>query len=135
MPGRRHLRGRRLLPANLYGPGYVCKSLTGASSGGDGGNAVCLPTCGDGAPPCPLGTTCDAALGVCRAEAEDCACKDGAAGVCARADGDGNACTGTRSCGANQRWVCDAVSPTPELCTPTDIDEDCDGDTDEDCPF
>ncbi|MCB9541233.1 MAG: hypothetical protein H6703_02135 [Myxococcales bacterium] len=60
-------------------------------------------------------------------EGADCACLPGTVEPCGL---DRGVCTvGERSCGGDGRWgECSGVRPTPEVCN--DLDDDCDGDTD-----
>jgi hypothetical protein len=103
---------------------------------GQTGSTYCLVECGDGTPECDEGSSCTAVDGdasVCVPNAGVCACEVGDVRVCSVVGPDGAVCTGDLVCTADLEWVCTARAPTPEICG-NDSDDDCDGETDEDCP-
>ena len=100
---------------------------------GNEGN-FCLIPCVESASgsSCPAGLTCTAHR--CVPNNGSCTCRpgnDGAVETCADVTTTGkNPCPGKRTCHATSGWTgCDATTPSPESCN--NLDDDCDGETDE----
>jgi|GEM_PF-821936 len=116
----------------VSGQGNVCLDT------GDGSGSFCATRCEGG--PCPPGSTCETVdrdgetLEVCRpAGGNACTCspwavENGATTTCVASNSVGT-CEGIRMCDSTGLTACDAPVPVEELCN--DLDDDCDGATDE----
>ncbi len=110
---------------------HDCKTFGNAGS-------FCVTTCGDAFPACPDGTVCvlgdDPARGHCQPSDGSCECNALAIEVNAdtvcMATSDAGTCLGERQCDDSGLSACTAAYPMAEICN--DIDDDCNGETDED---
>ena len=120
------------------------------------GGARCVPYVADGVlvgnfcadacateNPCPQGYGCESAKGSDGAEGQQCIRDDGTCACSKRATklalsttceaaNDAGTCSGSRSCGDEGLSACDAPQAATESCN--DLDDDCDGKTDETGP-
>ena len=108
-----------------------------------GAGSFCGAPCVEGLGDCPQGYSCGlvpVAGGIevsqCVRDTGICSCSptaiaDVASTECANESGDG-ICFGERACGPEGLTSCDALYPTSEACN--QIDDDCDGETDEEVP-
>jgi len=106
---------------------------------GDGSGSFCATACAESSP-CPESATCETAtvgdetLSLCQPfPGAECSCSqraidEGAATSCVNTNALGS-CEGQRICTTEGLSACDAPEPVEELCD--DVDNDCDGATDE----
>ncbi|MGM0575421.1 MAG: MopE-related protein [Myxococcota bacterium] len=104
----------------------------------DGSGSFCATACSDGGE-CPPGSACeDVALGdevvsLCRPADGACECSsraiEEAASTTCSISNDHGTCAGRRACSEDGLTACDAPEPMAEACN--DLDDDCDGETDE----